>query len=1408
MAKKAPEPKKRKENRPEGKTRSNAVEKTASPAESVFRVVGIGASAGGLEALQQFFSNMPSDRGVAFVIVQHLHPTLHSSMPEILSRFTKMPVRVAADGTNVEPNSVYLIPPNKNMGMQDGALYLQEPARPPAQRLPVDFFFRSLARDKGADAIGIIFSGTGTDGTLGVRAIKAELGTVFVQDPESAGYGGMPRSAIDTGLADFVLKADEMPRKLVRFIEHLTISGARFVEAAGEVKEPLQTILAVLRTMTGHDFSCYKQGTVRRRLQRRMSVNGIRDLAGYARFLTETGDEVKALVKDLLISVTNFFRDPDAFESLKAKLKELIGNRPKDADLRVWVAGCATGEEAYSIAIVISECLDELDKRLQVQIYGTDLDVNALQVARGGLYPANIAADVTPERLKRFFIKENNAYRVGKQIRENVVFAPQNLIKDPPFSRMDLVCCRNLLIYLENSVQKRLAPLLHYALKPGGILFLGPSETMGDSMDLFGMLDRKWKIYRRLDVAVPADRMRFPAASGTAFRGPAGVPLRKTTEVMIPELTEKIFLDNYAPIFAVIDAKYRLVYVRGRTGRYLEMASGQPSLSILEMAREGLRTELGSAIYRAASEKRKIVHEGVRVRNNGGFETINLTVAPLDQPGIPPGHLIVVFQEAAATGTKVRVSEKSRKHVAALEEDLKLTRENLQTTIEELEASSEELRSANEELQSNNEELQSTNEELDTSREELQSLNEEMLTVNAELSAKNELLVKANDDLKNLLNRTDIAIVFLDKELNIRSFTPATSDVFNIRDIDAGRPLDEITSRLAYGGVVGDAREVLRTLLPKEVEVQRKDKHWYTMRILPYLTGQNAVSGLVMSFLDIDKQKRAVGELASTNRLLRSFLHCTSLQEFLDDATRLIADWSGCCCVGIRALDESGNIPYVSHVGFDKDFLESECWLSVKNDQCSCIRVVTGEPEPQDIPMMRASGSFCCNDTFRFVEGLTEAEQARYRGVCVKIGYRTVGVVPLRFGDKILGAIHVADTSEGMLPPDVIDFIEAVAPIIGEGIHRFLLQGQLTQQLRSLFQEQNQLKAVLKQAPAGIVVAEAPSGRIFLSNDQANKIWHLSQITAEDVAHYAKYRGLHGDGRPYEPAEWPLARSITKGEMVLNEEIVILRDDGTTGTILVSSQPIHDDAGNIIAAVLTLYDITQLKLAEIKDQFIGMVSHELKNPLTVVIGALHTALTEGLSLEEILQLVADGLSGAEAMTDIIENLLELSRYQANRLVLQINPTSVEKVAGEVVQKLRSKSTIHRLIVDIPAGSPPVLIDNVRAERILYNLVDNAIKYSPKGGEVKVFARRRDDHLVVGVSDQGVGISPEDQPRLFQDFERLDIYSKHGIKGTGLGLKVCRILAEAHGGRMWVESEPGKGSTFLFTLPVAKQAEKT
>ncbi|MGA7728804.1 MAG: PAS domain S-box protein [Dehalococcoidales bacterium] len=819
-------------------------------------IVAIGASAGGLKAIQSFFQAMPANPGMAFIVIQHFAPARRSGLPEILANFTPLAVSEAKDGMEVKPNSIYVIPPAQSMGIHDGKLVLSEPVQSPGLRLPINFFFSSLAKENGPNAICIILSGTGQDGTEGLKAIKAQSGTVFVQEPKSAQYEGMPLSAIDTGLVDFVLPPEKMPGKLIELVKH-TIKNPDDTYAAPQGKQnELQQIIELIRLRTGHDFSKYKPATIRRRLQHRMGNLQVESITNYLKVLHDNPSEIQALDQDILISVTSFFRDSEAFNALKQHLKIVIDKKSTNENLRIWVNACATGQEVYSVLITITECLEELGSHLQVQAFATDIDIKALAFARAGTYSTDIEADVSPERLARFFVKRSNGYQIREEIRKMVTFATHDLIKDPPFSKMDLVCCRNLLIYLDADAQNRLLTLLHYAINPNGLLFLGSSESVGQLNRLFTPLDKKWNIYQRKDAEYQLGKLYYTETSRPDFKP---IIPQETAPVKLSETLEKIFLETNAPTFVVIDEKYRLVYVRGRTGKYLEIVSEKPNLSVLELAREGLRGNLSSAIYQAQSGKKKVTSKGIPVKSDNGTQILDLTVIPLTKPSSVNGYLMIIFEEKESLDleTKARSPEKrSHRRILELEDEIKILRENLQSIGEEHEVASEELKSANEELQSNIEELQSANEELDTTQEELQSTNEELSVVNAELQSKNQNLVTTVNDLQNFLNRSDVAIIFLDRDLKIRLYTPHSNEVFNLKQIDVNRSLRDITSRLTYEGLVADAEQVMNTLQTKEIEVTNTEGHWFKMRIHPYLTTQNVMNGVVISFLDIDSQKK------------------------------------------------------------------------------------------------------------------------------------------------------------------------------------------------------------------------------------------------------------------------------------------------------------------------------------------------------------------------------------------------------------------------------------------------------------------------------------------------------------------------------------------------------------------------
>jgi len=840
------------------KKRAIAVPKDTSE----FYIVGMGASAGGLEAFERFFQNMANDSGMGFILVPHLDPTHISLMPELIQKSSKMEVVQVKDGTKVKPNAVYIVPPNHDLAILNGTLQLLPPPKIPGPRMPIDYFFRSLAEDQGEKAICVILSGMGTDGTLGLRAIKGELGMAMAQSVDSAKYNSMPRSAIDTDLVDYILPPEKMPEQLIAYAKHATNKVTpRLMPAEGKVPDALQKIFVLLRTHTGHDFSAYKQNTICRRIERRMNVHQIDKISNYVRLLQENSIEVETLFKELLIGVTNFFRDNEAFDALKKKaLPQILEGKPNDYTIRVWVPGCSSGEEAYSIAMLLRECTEQLKQHVGIQIFATDIDSNAIETARAGIYPASISADVRPDRLRRFFTSKDNIYIIKKDIREMLIFAPQDIIKDPPFTKLDLICCRNLLIYLNSNLQKKLLPLFHYSLKPDGTLFLGSSETIGGFTDLFSPVDKKWKIFRRKEAVCAAHVVvEFPAAKPLDMVNEAEE--KKPLEIRVAQLAERTLLEHYAPPGAIINDKGDILYIHGRTGKYLEPAPGEARLSIYEMAREGLKLELPSAIRKATTQKKEVTYKGLQVKGNGATQMVNLTVRPIFEAKAPSGLIMVVFEDI----TPAKREESSKKkgvpkkkvgeRIEALERELQYTKENLRTTIEELETSNEELKSTNEELQSTNEELQSTNEELETSKEEQQSMNEELTTVNTELQGKIDELSSANDDMKNLLDAVEVPTIFLDNDLCIKRFTSHSTRIVNLIQTDIGRPIGDIVSKIEDINISEVAKAVLKDLAFREKEVQARDGSYFTMRVAPYRTTENVIDGVVITFIDLTKEK-------------------------------------------------------------------------------------------------------------------------------------------------------------------------------------------------------------------------------------------------------------------------------------------------------------------------------------------------------------------------------------------------------------------------------------------------------------------------------------------------------------------------------------------------------------------------
>jgi chemotaxis protein methyltransferase CheR/two-component system CheB/CheR fusion protein len=837
-------------------------------------IVGIGASAGGLEALEEFLSNVPTPSVCAFVVIQHLDPNHKGIMPELLQRATVMKVKQAGNRMKVQPNFVYVIPPNKDLSILHGLLFLLDPVTRRGLRLPIDFFFRSLAADQRERAVGVVLSGMGSDGTLGLRAIKENAGLSMAQSPESAKFDSMPLSAIATKLVDIVGLPSDLPEKLLNFLNHST-----------KVPHPItpsntaeEQIIILLRERTGNDFSLYKKNTFNRRIERRMGLHQIVKVVFYVRYLRENPQELDLLFKELLIGVTNFFRDPDVWQKMCTKaLPNLLTKYPAGKEMRAWVPACSTGEEAYSLAMIFKETLEELklQGKFSLQIFATDLDNDAIEKARLGFYPINIEADVSPERIDRFFVKEANGYTIRHEIREMVIFASQNIIMDPPFTRLDILSCRNLMIYLSPELQKQLIPLFHYVLTLEGVLLLGTSETIGNFEALFNPIEIKSKLYSRVEAPLSLLAINFPIKSPPVASGVKTLTDRNQTMAISPPnlqtLADQILLQNYAPAAVMANADGDILYINGRTGKYLEPAAGKANWNLYAMAREGLRHELGMAMKKAQTQTEPVYVSNLTIGTNGGTQKINLAIEVIRSPKALSGSLMVVFSDIKTPVKSERKLPATNAHQQLLEQEIREHKEKIQSLYEEMQSSQEELKSSNEELQSTNEELQSTNEELTTSKEEMQSLNEELQTVNTELQSKVEDLSWVNNDMENLLNSTEIATVFLDNALHVRRFTSHATHLFKLIPSDVGRLLSDLVNDLDYAALQKDARRVLETLVFVEKQVSTHDNNrWFKVRIMPYRTQDNVIDGVVITFVDMTDLERTTSTLNKVLEVLYS----------------------------------------------------------------------------------------------------------------------------------------------------------------------------------------------------------------------------------------------------------------------------------------------------------------------------------------------------------------------------------------------------------------------------------------------------------------------------------------------------------------------------------------------------------
>ncbi|MEI7501052.1 MAG: chemotaxis protein CheB [Bacteroidota bacterium] len=902
MKARTPKPKK-----PAAEVTSKVVDTTQFP------IVGIGASAGGLEALEQFFGNMPKDFGLAFVVIQHLDPNHVGIMPELLQRITPMKVFQASDSLKVKQNCVYVIPPNKSLTILNGALHLFDPVESRGLRLPVDIFFRSLAIDMGERSIGVILSGMGSDGSLGLKAIKEHNGIVLVQDPRTAKFDGMPRSATEAVIVDIVAPAHELPSKLMTYLKYIPVVKSD-PSIDSKSQSNLDKIIILLREKSGHDFSLYKKNTLFRRIERRMGVHQIDKVANYVHFLQANPKEIEILYKEMLIGVTSFFRDPAVWEMLKLKvLPAILEELPHGYVFRAWVPGCSTGEEAYSLAMVFKEAMEKIrnQKNLTFQIFASDLDHDSIEKARLGRFPSNITADVSSERLSRFFTIEPEGFRLSTAIREMVVFANQNVIRDPPFTKLDILTCRNMLIYMEAELQKKVIALFNYSLNPGGIMVLGTAESLGNFTEGFENIDAKLKIFKRSGTYQASDLFDFPSSFHSKKVAAPNIITPPNPVENIQALTERILLHHFAPASVLINSTGDILYMTGHIGKYLEPVAGKATLNIFGMARSGLREVIPVALRKALQNFDPVVIRNVVIGSDNGTHFADVTVQRIETPDSLRVMVIIMFTDLPFLDEHNDKDSKTGKRRASgrqkeLEIQLQKTQEDLQGIVEEMQTSQEELKSTNEELQS-------TNEELTTSQEEMQSMNEELQTLNAELQSKVNDYLRANGDMKNLLDSTEIATLFLDKDLNIRRFTDQVSLIIKLRNTDIGRPFTDQVTNLEYPEIENNVRQVLKTLIPVEKEISTRDNRWFKVRIMPYRTLDNYIDGLVLTFTDITFAKQAgLAMVVSETRYRRLFESAKDGILILNAETGIIIDVN----------------PYlIELLGYSKEqFLEKAIW--------------------------------------------------------------------------------------------------------------------------------------------------------------------------------------------------------------------------------------------------------------------------------------------------------------------------------------------------------------------------------------------------------------------------------------------------------------------------------------------------
>lgn len=1352
-----------------------------------FPVVGIGASAGGVEALSAFFRATPNDTGMAFVVIQHLPPDNQSLMPEILSRCTTMAVRQIEDGMRIEPNSVYVIRPGFTVTLSQGILHLGLSVEKRGHRRPVDDFFRSLALEQKEKAIVVVLSGTGTNGTAGAQAVKAAGGLCIAQEPDSAEFPGMPRSLIRSGYADQILPADGIPQFVSRFVKHPLIDSPAN-ETAGAVEEEeserkgLVEIHALLRTRTGRDFRGYRKPTLLRRIQRRMGVAGVIHLGEYAQFLREQRDEAQALANDLMINVTGFFRDPDAWEALRAgAIAPLVEDRPPGQPIRAWVAACASGEEAYSLAILIAEECHRAGKSREVKIFATDTADKSLALARAGIYPAGIEGDIAPERLDRFFDKDDHTYRIKKEIREMVVFAPQNLLQDPPFSRVDLATCRNFLIYLEAETQRRVLSLLSFSVRDGGYLFLGNTESLGAAEQNFDTVSKRWRIYRRVGPLQHRPDIPFPvrlALVGSIDKG-GHVPSPPIRDDQFTVRFERALLEAFTPPTVIVDRQERMLYIHGDITPFLTYPVGELSTNIVDVARPHLRAAVRAALRQALEGHVPTVVD-CALEANDGSGYVRITAASLT--GHSAGrNFWVSFERRPSPQQGTDASADATPLVLpvdnALEDEVRILRRELQASVEAFEGTNEELKSSNEEVLSVNEELQSANEELETSKEELQSINEELSTVNAQLHGKIIELEQANNDLSNLLSSTSIAVVFLDTQLLVRRFTPAVQDLLELIPTDIGRPISDLAPKFetTHDGesphevLRQTARAVLESLAPAETEVRSHSGKWYLQRTLPYRTSDNHIAGVVLTFVDITRRKLAERSLAEMQRRLEAALEHTPAALIIVEAETS------------RVLHANRHAASLFGQPFPPPFLNAN-WDAT----ASTLRG------------WRRNGQELRAEEWPLARSLTSGTVVLDEQVEI---------------DTPKGIRRVLSINSAPVTDEAGEVIAAVAV--------FWDISELKGAEKALQESERRLRLIVESAQDFAILMLDRAGNITAWNTGAARMfgWTEAEIIGQPGATIFNVADREA-GVP----EREIRSALQKGHAL--DERWHVRKNGTALWVSGVLSVARDDANRVQGFVKIMRDNTDRKEAEdrlyaathaadeaklkaeaasrAKDDFISMVSHELRTPLHTMRLWMRLLRNESTPEKERAEGKRILERAIDAQQQLIDDLLDISRISAGKLRLDKRLTRLADAIAAAVEAVRPVSERKKVQI-VYRASPEIGVvraDPDRMQQVVWNLLSNAVKFTPSGGEVRVDVDREGDAVLIKVADTGIGIEKDLLPHIFDRFLQGESGTARQHTGLGLGLAIAKQLVELHGGSISATSDgSGKGARFVVHLPL-------